>query len=487
MTVDLTILPTPRVPLRWLGEEDRAELAHLLGRIGRKYRRNKLLSDYYDGRVVARSLGIAVSPEFDQLETVVGWPGTSLDVLHERRSLDHFEVTGSADLQDELDAVLDENDWVSEFPQTLLNEMLHGIAFIAVGRSLDNSRVVVLPTSATRMTCEYNRGDRRITAAASSDEPVRQGDPRQATFMKPDRTIVVELVGGRYKVTNEYPNPSGIVPVERFVNRQRLDEPWGKSEITPTVLSATDRAVRTLQAMEVAREFFSMPALFALNVAQDAFVDKDGNQVSAWESYWGKLKALSGPVDEDGEPGKLQPDIKQIPGAAPTPLIDMIKMDSMIVAAETGIPPGSLGFVTDNPASGEAMAFYENRLVKRARMRNKVDQGPTSRVARLVLMAQGHAPDSIPSIKPVFDKPETFAPSSTTDAVTKQVAARIIPADSDVALEQLGYDRTSVERIQADRRKAKAASLITGLAQLTQLNTGAQDADPTSAPAVLAS
>lgn len=44
--------------------------------------------------------------------------------------------------------------------------------------------------------------------------------------------------------------------------------------------------------------------------------------------------------------------------------------------------------------------------------------------------------------------------AAATDAVMKQIAAGVLPADSDVALEQLGYDPTTIARVKAHRLAA---------------------------------
>ena len=484
MTTALTILPTPRVPQRFLVDDDRDLLAYLLGVIGRKYQPNQTLADYYDSRRLVKSLAMAVPPEFDQLNTVLGWPATVLDTLGERRTIDHIVVPESAEFTDIVNATWDANDLDSEAPQAQLSESMHGISFVVVARGEDG-QTIVLPTPATRMTAEYDRARRRFTAAASNDESLRPGDPRQATLMLPDRTVVVELWAGRYKIVDEYSNPSGVVPVERFVNRQRLDAPWGRSEITPAILSYTDRSVRTLVAMEVGREAYAMPKEILFNVAQEAFQAADGSAANVWDMYWTRFKALSGSLTEDGEASPLQPDVKQLPASSPSTLIEMIKMDSQLVAAEAGIPPSMLGFVTDNPPSGDGMRMYENRLVQRAKMRNRYDGAAWARTCRLMLLAEGVPVDKLPRVKVVWQDPATYAPAAITDAVTKQVTAKIIPETSDVALEALGYDRVQVERIQQDRRKANAQGVVANLAAVAASRVPVvTNADQPAAPVV---
>jgi len=110
-----------------------------------------------------------------------------------------------------------------------------------------------------------------------------------------------------------------------------------------------------------------------------------------------------------------------------------------------------------------------------------------------MLMDEGDPFDELPRVETVWEDPATFAPAAITDAVTKQVTAQIIPADSDVALEQLGYDRSQVERIQSDRRRTRATGVVAGLASIAQnaraipavsAQTGATSADSGATPPV---
>jgi hypothetical protein len=142
----------------------------------------------------------------------------------------------------------------------------------------------------------------------------------------------------------------------------------------------------------------------------------------------------------------------------------MIKMDSQIIAAEAGIPPSNLGFVTDNPPSGDGMRAYEKRVIDRGRMRNKIDGGSYNRMCRLILLAEGVPLDELPRVQTIWADTATYAPAAITDAVVKKVQVGMVPADSDVALEEAGYDRVQVERIQQDRRKSRAAGVVADLA-----------------------
>jgi Phage portal protein, SPP1 Gp6-like len=478
-------LLAPALATRYLDDDRTRTVARLLARIASKRDRNKRLSDYYDGKRQVQSLGVAVSPEFDKLETVVGWPGTVVDALNERRSIDYLDVPSSAEQTDMIRSVWDDNDLDAELGMARDDAAIHGITFVVVGQR--DGRTIVLPTPATRMTCDYERAARRISVAVSDDGQLTADEPAMATLYEPDGTWVLKVRGSRYEVEQFYANPVGVVPVERFVNRPRHDKPWGRSEITPAVISYTDAAVRTLVSMEVSREFFAAPQRYALNIDPEAFIDsKTGDTVKAWETYWGRFIALTAAQNEEGQ--FADPTLGQLPASSPAPLVELMKMLSQMMTAETRMPPSLWGFVTDNPASGDGARMYENGLVLKAKARNRADRPPLARLSRLILLAEGVPVDDLPpAVNVEWIDPATYTPGAVSDAVSKQIASGALPADSDVALEAFGYGRTTVERIQSDRRKARAAAVVAGLSQLNQTPQVAPSADNGSAAAILAS
>lgn len=337
---------------------------------------------------------------------------------------------------------------------------MQGIAFNVVARNGD--RTISLPTPATRMTCDYDRASRMVTAAAAWDPPTSAGANRQATLYLPGRTVVVEHYGSRFIVLEEYANPSGLVPVDRFVNRPWSGRLWGSSNITPAVLSITKRAVRTLMATEVMREFFAAPMRYAMNISPEAFTDADGNPIPAWETYWGKFIAAVGAEGDDGTIAK--PEIGQLPASSPAPLIDLIKMDSQLLATEVGMPPSMFGFVTENPPSGDALRGYESDMEFTAKQDNSTDGVQWSSVGRKILLAEGYRPDEIPPIRTVWKSVSTETPAATTDAVVKQIQVGALAADSDVTRERLGYSREESKRIAVDLRRARAAERVAQVA-----------------------
>lgn len=79
------------------------------------------------------------------------------------------------------------------------------------------------------------------------------------------------------------------------------------------------------------------------------------------------------------------------------------------------------------------------------------------RVAQLAIMIRdglSEPPDAARRLQPTWLDPALPSLSQASAAVQQQVTAGILPADSDVTLERLGYDQPTIQRVQQHRRQA---------------------------------
>jgi hypothetical protein len=86
-------------------------------------------------------------------------------------------------------------------------------------------------------------------------------------------------------------------------------------------------------------------------------------------------------------------------------------------------------------------------------------------MAVMVRDGLSEVPDELRLMRARFRNPATPTRSAAADAVTKLVQAGILPADSDVTLEMAGFDRTEIQRIQADRRRSEGRVRIGQIVQ----------------------
>lgn len=367
---------------------------------------------YYDGKQALKDLGISLPPAMRMIDSVLGWPGTVVDVLEER-----LEFLGWSD--DSLGGLFDRNDLDVTGTMAHTDALLFGTSFLTVtpGGPGDPD-VVVAPASPQHMVVSRDTRRRVVSEAAQFfDAPFDSDEPDRVVLFRPDETVwLVDDNGWRVSQVDEH--RLGRVMVSAFVNRPRTSKQGGRSEITPAVRSYTDSALRTLVGAEVAREFYAVPQRYMMGAPESFFLDEDGNPRGAWDAMMGKILAIE--RDEDGE----VPDVGSFTAHSMSPFFEQVRHYSQLLAAEASIPPTYLGFTTDNPSSADAIRMSEARLVKRAERRQTWFGKTWTEVARLALMVRdGRSYDSLTDeemgIRPIWRDAATPTKAATTDQALK--------------------------------------------------------------------
>jgi hypothetical protein len=418
---------------------------------------NDLKGKYYEGEQRVRMLNIAVPPELQNLETVVGWPGTTVDVVEER--LDWYGWT-SEDDDYGLSSVYTTNQLGVEAGFVHLDSLIYGIAFAIVGAGAEGEPdVLVTPQSPLDFTGRFDPRSRRLSSALKVVE-ADQGTPLELTLYMPDETVTYTRprIGGQWQVLDRDQHNLGRVPVVRFPNRPRGSRLTGRSEISKAVRYYTDHAVRAMLGMEINREFYSAPQRYALGVEQSDFVNTDGTVKTGWETIMGRVWAIG--RDENGD----IPEVGQFPAQSPAPYLDQVRGLAQLLAAEAGIPPTYLGFQTDNPASADAIQRAEARLVKRVERRQATFGQSWLEVARLSLLVRdGSVPDGFEQLVVKWREASTPTRSAAADEATKLVGAGILPPDSSVTLDRIGLSPAEQRQLAADRRRVEGRGILQAL------------------------
>lgn len=438
-----------------------------------KYRPvNALIEGYYEGSHRVNQLKISIPPALEeQVRAVVGWPGTTVDVLEER--LDFIQWNDPVGLG--LQEVFDDNELGVESGLAHLDALTYGCGFVCVGSGgAGEPTPLVTVESALTTTGLWDPRRRRLTAALS----VHSNDLNEAlwaTLYLPDSTIHLSRVnvGSPWRVDDRDDHNLGRVPVVQLVNKPRSGRREGRSEITRAVRGYTDTAVRTLMGMEVNREFYSAPQRYVLGAGKDAFVDDAGNPIPAWQTIMGRIWGLE--RDENGE----LPEVAQFPASSPGPYLEQIRGLAQLLAAEAAIPPTYLGFATDQAASADAIRAMEARLVKRAERRQTVFGLGWLEVARLALLVRdGRIPDEFRQVSVKWRDASTPTRSATADEATKLVAAQVLPPDSSVTYDRIGLTPVEQRQLKADKRAAGMGDVV---ARLRMLDGGIGDRASTAA------
>jgi hypothetical protein len=144
--------------------------------------------------------------------------------------------------------------------------------------------------------------------------------------------------------------------------------------------------------------------------------------------------------------------------------MEQLRAWAQLFAGETSIPISSLGISTDaNPASAEAYHASREDLIQEA---EGTTDGWSPAWCRTMLTAVqlrdglDAVPPELARLRAKWRNPATPSRASAADAMVKLITAFPWMADSEVALEQVGFDQTSIDRLMADKRRASGSAAL---------------------------
>lgn len=453
-----------------------AWLKSLVDELDAKRFRGTLRNRYYDSKQIVQQLGISIPPSMRSIETVIGWPSKAVDALERRIDLEGFVLPG-ADWSDfGLDELWADNRLELESSQAHTSALKLAVSFVAVlagDPRRGEPEVVIRPLSALSSTAIWDPVARRVEAALSVTSE-NATSIEEFILYTPTAVVTCSKVGSRRWDVVRRAHTLGRAPVAVLPFRPSLERPFGSSRISRAVMSITDRAVRTLLRSEVSAEFYSSPQRYVLGASESDFVGANGEPKTGWESMLSKVLVLD--YAEDGS----EPKVGQFPQMTMQPHMDMVRADAALFSGETGIPVNSLGIIHDNPASDAAMQTAYLDLVKEAeRAHVPFGMGWVDAMRMAVQVRDGlqSPPDELRLMRARFRNPATSTRSEAASSLTQLATIRPSIAQSDVLLEEYGFDQSQIERIKADERRGQTGALVDRLrASVAQASSTAQEA-----------
>lgn len=439
-------------------------LAQLIMQWQAKRARNKLKTDYWNGKHKLDHIGFSIPPALRKLEEVVGWPAKAVQAHAERCMFDGFVSKNDSDDPYGIQRTLVENRFDIELPMAITSTMVHSCAFIAVTPGdveAGEPEVLVMPKSAQWASGLWNWRTRSLDAAFAVNDVDDYGRPVEMTLYATDRTIRLHNTSTGWRLVDEHSHGLNRVPVETLAYRPTLDRPFGSSVISRPVMSITDDAVRTVLRSETSAEFYSAPQYLLLGADPDSFKDDDGNPIPVWEFIIGRINLLS--KDEDGDVPKLE----QISQQSVQPHIEQLRELACRFAGETNVPVSSLGVVTDNPSSAEAMHAAEKDLVIDCAAATRVFGAALRRVGQDIVMMRSDGPnemdDELATLTARWRNPALPSVIDAGDAMVKLIGAFPWLAETTVALEEVGFTDEQITRLLAEKHRNQNRNTLDAL------------------------
>lgn len=448
-----------------LTDEELAEFGALVRVWDDRARGNAEKMTYYLGKNQLKDLGISIPPSLKRTLTVVGWPAKAVDMLAARSMFDGFAFTGDGEDPLGLKPLLVENQFELLYEQAVRSQLIHCAAFWTLGRgdrSQGDPEVLISMNSAEYASALWDHRKRRIRSGLVVTDISRDdaSAPTEITLYLADYVIVIsrQRSSGRWVVTERWVNPLGRPLMEPMPFLPDFKRPFGRSRITREVRSITDSAQREALRAEVLMEIYTAPQRAIIGA------DKDSFDWDRWKTYMTSLIRVS--RDDEGN----VPSLVQQPQVSPQGAISYMQHLAMRFAGATGVPVSSLGVVQENPSSAQAIFAAKDDLVTTAQSLNRTNRIALANVARMAFALRegitlGELPREALTMQVRFRNPAMPSVVSQSDAMVKQISVMPWLGETEVALEELGYDEAQITRLLDAKRRLEGRNLVDSLLQ----------------------
>lgn len=438
----------------------------------------KKLDQYYNGIQRLEMLGLAVPPELERFTTIVSWPQMAADGVEERQDVEGFRLPGSDEADDDLWRVWQDNSLDGESQLAHLDTLVYGRSYVCVGANEDDADTpLVTVESPMEVVSESDARTRQVSAALRVYGDPKVPSTRRATLYLPGVTVWLTRDRGRWVEDDDLGGRDehglGVVPVVPLVNRARIADRVGRSELQP-VISLTDACARSLTNLQIAQETHAVPQRGVLGASKGDFIGSDDKPLTTWEAYFGAVWALENPSAKTFQFSAS--DLKNFETT--------VQLYARLASGVSALPPNYFGLAADDAASADAIRSREARLVKRCERKNRALSEPWELSMRIVRRIQdGDWDPSLKRMETLWRDPATPTRAQQADAAVKLVQAGILPAEA--AWEDLGYSAARRERLRNMRAEAAALDPVAAFARATS-DTAPVGQSPTVVPAPVA-
>lgn len=449
-----------------LPRAERAALAELVDIYEAHMAANVDKGRYYDQRVTAGecNLGIALPTDLNNFEMACCWPEKAVTALADRSRFDGF-VSASGEELPELDAIVRDNRLVSAYGMSVIDELKHGgvLATLAAHPSIGCSvRFHTFETSAARWNGVLQRIDAAFAVIATERDAAQLSTrSKVVNLYTEDATWVLERVGNGKWAAQRAENGLGRCMATVMRNQPTNSQPLGTSRITRSVRTLTRGYIRTMTLATIGLEFSTSPQKYLMGVSDaqyDALID------SKFAKYVDSI--MLGTVDpETGE----KPSYGQLAQGTLQPHVDMLRMLSTQYAASTCLSVTDAGVVNDaNPTSSDAINAQNDKLIRRAEDLNAFNADELREIALMALAVKrnrslAELQDADRDVMAHFLPPSMPNQAAMGDWAVKLATADPDFAGTDVYYELQGFDKPTIARIQAQKRRNRGMAMLDGL------------------------
>jgi len=411
-----------------------------------------ILNDYYEGVHRLEQLGLSIPEELKRFTVFLGWPRTAVDALERRLDVQGFRMPGKP-----ADKSLWENWQYNNMDerQTFAHTDALALArsYVCVGSNEDDPEFPLITVeSPEQMIAVRDSRTRRVSSALR----MYSAGKERATLYLPNKTRWLILDDGEWQDEFDPDEHNlGTVPVVPLVNRNRATRKTdsiveGISEMAD-IIPIADSASRAVTNAQLAQETIAAPQRGVLGATKGDFIDADGNQLSAWQSYFGSVWAMA-----NKEAKTFQFDAAELSNFE-----NVVNMYARLASGVSSLPVEYFGLNTQQPPSADGQRAGETRLIKNAERKQTSFGHSWESVQRLVIrFRDGEWSDDARQMETIWRDAGTPTVAQQTDAVVKRFQVGLI--DWETAQEHLGETPAAISQMKT--RRAADSELALGIA-----------------------
>ena len=227
-------------------------------------------------------------------------------------------------------------------------------------------------------------------------------------------------------------NPLGVPPIGMLINRDRLLDFDGVSEMTG-IMDLTDALSKIMADAMVTSEHYARPRRWATGM--EIMEDEEGNPVDPFSDEAKRVWTSEAPETKFG----------QFEQASLSSYTDLSTTLTNQIGAMKGLPAHYLGINGDQPPSADAIRSAEAPLVSHALRAVRMFGADFAWIAALMIAVRdGKDPYDV-EVETIWANPETRTPAQAADSAAK-LAGIGVPLEFLLA-DELSYDPTRVTNI----------------------------------------
>lgn len=441
--------------------------------------RNARLTQYYEMRNSIKDFGIAIPPQLQRVNEVVGWAQKAVDVRVNRSFFDGFVFRGQSDA--DLDRLVSKNRMRQLVRMATRSMLTHGCSALTVMRGVGSQPAAKVRAFSANQCCMlWDKDADQVSAGIVLSDVDRDGTSCRYVLHLPDRVVVFARDYGtrQWYIASDERNSVGSMLMVPLVNDADIDKPLGHPVLTPELTSIVDKAVRDVLRMDVGAEFFTAPQRYALGVADDLFskplVGEDGKEVIDEETgkpvlvtdeakklraYLGALWAFT--KDEDGD----VPTVGQFPAGDAQNFIATYENDAQRFSGASLVPLAQLGVMGNTYTSSDALSASNDPLILDVQGINDGLRDSLWQVACLMMAVSrgvtlAELTDDDNAVQASFRDPSMPTLASRADAWTKLAATDPSIVGTRVFYEGVGLDQATIDRLIAEKEDNVNARVV---------------------------